>query len=282
LYSGALVAPRYTSTFLSFHQQHTNPEFLRLRIKSHLRFDCTTKTVLRNVVYHSTNDMDSVNLIKIRTAAHRAGRSTDGLKYGWLNPFRRLEYDAPDRRANTFHNAEEGRAGLSGTELQHATTAPGNLQTQSSPSQSLTGEHEAATQVEETSTDSQATTAATTRDNNEGPRHRRRFLGVPLGKSDSEKDEDDLDDDGKPKTPKGHFTFKNQIQRTLLGSPLNLLLPAAPAGIIIWALKIPGPAVFVVNFIAIIPLAAILSDATEQIALRTGEVLGGLINATFG
>lgn len=40
--------------------------------------------------------------------------------------------------------------------------------------------------------------------------------------------------------------------------------------------------VFVVNFIAIIPLAGTLSYATEEIALRTGEVLGGLLNATFG
>lgn len=41
-------------------------------------------------------------------------------------------------------------------------------------------------------------------------------------------------------------------------------------------------AIFVVNFIAIIPLAGTLSYATEEIALRTGEVLGGLLNATFG
>ena len=40
--------------------------------------------------------------------------------------------------------------------------------------------------------------------------------------------------------------------------------------------------VFVVNFIAIIPLAAMLSFATEEIAIRTGETIGGLLNATFG
>lgn len=41
-------------------------------------------------------------------------------------------------------------------------------------------------------------------------------------------------------------------------------------------------AIFVVNFIAIIPLAAMLSYATEEIALRTGETIGGLLNASFG
>ena len=47
-------------------------------------------------------------------------------------------------------------------------------------------------------------------------------------------------------------------------------------------LHINGVAIFVVNFIAIVPLAEILSYATEEIALRVGETLGGLLNATFG
>lgn len=46
--------------------------------------------------------------------------------------------------------------------------------------------------------------------------------------------------------------------------------------------KINDVAIFVINFIAIIPLAGTLSYATEEIALRTGEVFGGLLNATFG
>ena len=40
--------------------------------------------------------------------------------------------------------------------------------------------------------------------------------------------------------------------------------------------------VFGLNFAAIIPLAAVLSFATEEIASRLGETLGGLVNATFG
>ena len=40
--------------------------------------------------------------------------------------------------------------------------------------------------------------------------------------------------------------------------------------------------VFVINFIAIIPLAAMLSYCTEEIALYAGETIGGLLNATFG
>lgn len=41
-------------------------------------------------------------------------------------------------------------------------------------------------------------------------------------------------------------------------------------------------AVFAINFFAIIPLAAVLSNATEDISAKLGEQLGGLLNATFG
>jgi len=40
--------------------------------------------------------------------------------------------------------------------------------------------------------------------------------------------------------------------------------------------------VFVLNFVAIVPLAALLSVGTEEIALYSGDVVGGLLNATFG
>lgn len=83
--------------------------------------------------------------------------------------------------------------------------------------------------------------------------------------------------------PKEPFTVANQIRRTLLNSWLNVLLVAAPIGIAInYVESVPRVAVFVVNFIAIIPLAAMLGFATEEIALRTGEVMGGLLNASFG
>ncbi|KAJ0118043.1 Ca2+ H+ antiporter [Diaporthe amygdali] len=70
--------------------------------------------------------------------------------------------------------------------------------------------------------------------------------------------------------PKEPFTVGNQIQRTLLNSWINVLLVAAPVGIVLGAIPNMNPiAIFVVNFIAIIPLAALLGFATEEIALRT-------------
>lgn len=74
----------------------------------------------------------------------------------------------------------------------------------------------------------------------------------------------------------------SQLRAVLFGSWINLLLIAVPIGFVVNYLHINGIAIFVINFIAIIPLAAMLSYATEEIAIRVGETLGGLLNATFG
>ena len=36
------------------------------------------------------------------------------------------------------------------------------------------------------------------------------------------------------------------------------------------------------NFVALIPLALVLGEVTEHLATRFGDVIGGLLNATFG
>ena len=41
-------------------------------------------------------------------------------------------------------------------------------------------------------------------------------------------------------------------------------------------------ALFVLSVLAIVPLAALLSRATENVAARTGDAIGGLLNATLG
>jgi Ca2+:H+ antiporter len=63
---------------------------------------------------------------------------------------------------------------------------------------------------------------------------------------------------------------------------INLLLVFVPLGIVAGEQEWGAPWVFTLNFLAIIPLAAVLSFATEEIAGRLGETLGGLVNATFG
>ncbi|CAL8577101.1 hypothetical protein XPA_002948 [Xanthoria parietina] len=87
---------------------------------------------------------------------------------------------------------------------------------------------------------------------------------------------------GRSKPLKQKFTFVGQLKATLLCSPINVLLVMVPVGIGVHFSNVSPIGVFVINFIAIIPLAAMLSYATEELALRTGETFGGLLNATFG
>ncbi|KAJ6119362.1 hypothetical protein N7523_003642 [Penicillium sp. IBT 18751x] len=69
---------------------------------------------------------------------------------------------------------------------------------------------------------------------------------------------------------------------TLVRDYVNVLLIFVPLGIIAGALGWDSTAIFVLNFFAIIPLASMLSFATEELAATMGQALGGLMNATFG
>ncbi|KAJ4295161.1 Vacuolar calcium ion transporter [Kalmusia sp. IMI 367209] len=69
---------------------------------------------------------------------------------------------------------------------------------------------------------------------------------------------------------------------TLCSNYVNVLLVFVPLGIIAGKLQWSPTAVFILNFIAIMPLAALLSFATEELAAKLGQTLGGLCNATFG
>jgi hypothetical protein len=69
---------------------------------------------------------------------------------------------------------------------------------------------------------------------------------------------------------------------TLASNYVNLLLVCVPAGIIVGAMDLNPTAVFVINFFAIVPLAGLLSFATEELSVKLGQTIGGLMNATFG
>ncbi|RDW69266.1 putative Ca2+-transport (H+ exchange) protein [Coleophoma cylindrospora] len=111
-------------------------------------------------------------------------------------------------------------------------------------------------------------------------RHRflSKFKGGNKGADDNEREEK------KEKNKLNHkpFTLRNQLQATIFNSWINILIIAAPVGIGLNYAGVNKIVVFVVNFIAIIPLAAMLSFATEEISLHVGETLGGLLNASFG
>ena len=76
--------------------------------------------------------------------------------------------------------------------------------------------------------------------------------------------------------------FGLKTWQTLTSNYVNVLLVFVPLGIISGAVGWSPTATFVLNFLAIIPLASLLSFATEELALKLGQTLGGLLNATFG
>jgi Ca2+:H+ antiporter len=144
------------------------------------------------------------------------------------------------------------------------------------------------------SEDTQNTMVANTVDNgpigraateSEGPRKRKHKLSLWKKKND-EADGGELQE--KPsklnKPTDKHLTIVSQIRAVLFPRwlTINWMLLLVPVGFAMNYAHVDGKIVFVINFLAIIPLAGILSYATEEIALRVGETLGGLLNATFG
>ncbi|KAJ5160766.1 Vacuolar calcium ion transporter [Penicillium canariense] len=113
------------------------------------------------------------------------------------------------------------------------------------------------------------------------PRQRKGFFGK-FGRKKTEEEAPASQPDKEKLVDGPKFTVASQIRATLLNSWINVLFVAAPVGIALHVVKANAIAIFVVNFIAIIPLAAMLSYATEEIAMRTGETIGGLLNASFG
>jgi Ca2+:H+ antiporter len=70
-----------------------------------------------------------------------------------------------------------------------------------------------------------------------------------------------------------------QIQHT----PLLWMLIFVPAVLVAEAVAPHSHTLlFVLSVLAIVPLAALLSHATEAVAARTGDAVGGLLNATLG
>lgn len=73
-----------------------------------------------------------------------------------------------------------------------------------------------------------------------------------------------------------------QLRELAFGSKLNILYVCVPiAFIAAWADGSAG-VIFVAAFLALVPLAAALGDLTEDLALRTNDAIGALINVTFG
>jgi Ca2+:H+ antiporter len=73
------------------------------------------------------------------------------------------------------------------------------------------------------------------------------------------------------------------VLKELRENPLNWLLVFVPGVLVAERLRPEAhTALFLLSVLAIIPLAALLSHATESVAAKTGDAIGGLLNATLG
>ncbi|KAM7216136.1 Sodium/calcium exchanger domain containing protein [Rhypophila decipiens] len=76
--------------------------------------------------------------------------------------------------------------------------------------------------------------------------------------------------------------FMMAVKGILFYSVINVFLVFVPVGMVVHFTSMPAGVVFAMNAIAIVPLAGLLSHATESVASRMGDTVGALINVTFG
>ena len=70
---------------------------------------------------------------------------------------------------------------------------------------------------------------------------------------------------------------------SLLGHDRNYItLLFVPAGIVLGILGFPSVVVFVLNFLALIPLALLVLEMAIQLSYHAGTVKGGLLRAVLG
>ena len=75
----------------------------------------------------------------------------------------------------------------------------------------------------------------------------------------------------------------NPLLKEIRHNPLLWLLAIVPVALIAQTLNPEAHTrLFVLSVVAIVPLAALLSRATEAVAAKTGDTIGGLLNATLG
>ena len=75
----------------------------------------------------------------------------------------------------------------------------------------------------------------------------------------------------------------NSLLKEIRHNPLLWLLAFVPVVFVAAALEHEAHTLlFVLSVLAVVPLAALLSHATESVAAKTGDAVGGLLNATLG
>jgi hypothetical protein len=72
------------------------------------------------------------------------------------------------------------------------------------------------------------------------------------------------------------------LKEMILDNKIHLLFAFIPLAYLSHTYHWGDGYIFILNFLAMIPLASLLGVFTEELAAHTNDVIGGLINATFG
>eukprot|EP00668_Euglena_longa_P031920 GGOE01041192.1.p1 GENE.GGOE01041192.1~~GGOE01041192.1.p1 ORF type:complete len:417 (+),score=156.73 GGOE01041192.1:79-1329(+) len=105
---------------------------------------------------------------------------------------------------------------------------------------------------------------------------------VPEADGEAEEAEEDVTSGARSPLLDRPISDLSGLTEILMGNCINGLLLVSPFGVAADFLGWNSTAVFFCNFFPIIPLAWLLGRATEEVSLRTGQVIGGFLNATFG
>ena len=72
------------------------------------------------------------------------------------------------------------------------------------------------------------------------------------------------------------------LRLVLFNSRLNVLLVFVPVAIVSYLAEANSTVIFTTNVVAVIPLSGLLTCATEVISRESGDIVGALMNVTFG
>lgn len=108
-----------------------------------------------------------------------------------------------------------------------------------------------------------------------------RYLLSDLPPQSRGRHEINCDDEGQSPWTSSPKQVSRSTRLTLASNYVNGLLMFVPLGITAGAMEWNQTTVFILGSLAIVPLASLLSFATEGLSARMGETIGGLMNATL-
>lgn len=116
---------------------------------------------------------------------------------------------------------------------------------------------------------------------------RHRAKGLQFTHTNAQQKQSFLQQQSTPDRTSSCLTFEGPNDwlglKTIFIHPFCILLICVPMGVMSYVLHWSSACTFWLNFLALVPLAKILGDATEELAAAIGnDTVSGLLNATFG